>query len=65
MEKFCEVYQRRSSLTLYLIQCLLFLGVGYIFLTYSASATDENYCLGMLVADADSDILKPSAWKKT
>ena len=25
---------------------------GHIFLTYSASATDENYCLGMLVADA-------------
>ena len=35
MEKICEVYQKRSSLTLYLFQCLLFLGVGYIFLTYS------------------------------
>lgn len=35
MEKFCEVYQRRSSLALYFIQCLLFLGVGYIFLKYS------------------------------
>lgn len=37
---------------------------GHIFLTYSASATDENYCLGMLVAQAGSDLLSPSAWKK-
>ena len=24
---------------------------GKIFLTYSASATDENYCMGMLVVN--------------
>ena len=37
---------------------------GHIFLTYSASATDENYCLGMLVANADDDLLDSNAWKK-
>ena len=37
---------------------------GHIFLTYSASATDENYCLGMLVAEEGSDLLSPRAWKK-
>lgn len=35
-----------------------------IFLTYSASATDENYCIGMLTADADSDLLDPTSWTK-
>lgn len=38
---------------------------GKIFLTYSASATDENYCMGMLTADADSDLLNPSSWIKS
>ena len=37
---------------------------GRIFLTYSASATDENYCLGMLVADADADLLSAKSWRK-
>ena len=37
---------------------------GHIFLTYSASATDENYCLGMLVADSNADILDPGVWRK-
>ena len=37
---------------------------GHIFLTYSASATDENYCLGMLVADADADLLSAKSWHK-
>lgn len=35
-----------------------------IFLTYSASATDENYCIGMLVADENSDLLNPNSWVK-
>lgn len=37
---------------------------GKIFLTYSASATNENYCVGMLVASEDSDLLNPDAWEK-
>lgn len=36
-----------------------------IFLTYSASATDENYCMGMLTAQADSDLLNPDSWIKS
>jgi GH43 family beta-xylosidase len=38
---------------------------GKLFLTYSASATDENYCMGMLTADETSNILDPKAWKKS
>ena len=38
---------------------------GRIFLTYSASATDANYCLGMLSADANADLLDPASWKKS
>lgn len=37
---------------------------GKIFLTYSASDTGINYCIGMLTADADSDLLDPLSWKK-
>ena len=37
---------------------------GKIFLTYSASATGECYCLGMLSIDEDDDLLDPKAWKK-
>lgn len=37
---------------------------GKLFLTYSASATDENYCIGMLVADEKADLLDPAAWIK-
>ena len=38
---------------------------GRVFLTYSASATDANYCLGMLTASADADLLDPASWKKS
>ncbi|MFT8349885.1 family 43 glycosylhydrolase [Clostridium saccharoperbutylacetonicum] len=38
---------------------------GKIFLTYSASATDENYCIGMLTADENSNLLAPSSWVKS
>lgn len=38
---------------------------GKIFLTYSASATDENYCMGMLTADENSDLLDLSSWVKS
>ena len=37
---------------------------GKIFLTYSASATDENYCMGMLIADETSNLLDPNSWVK-
>ena len=35
-----------------------------IFLTYSASDTGINYCMGMLTADENSDVLDPLSWKK-
>ena len=38
---------------------------GKIFLTYSASATDANYCLGLLTADADADLLDAASWAKS
>src|SRR3546814_11174907 len=34
-------------------------------MTYSASATDARYCLGLLTADADADIMDPHAWTKS
>ena len=37
---------------------------GKIYLTYSASDTGVNYCMGMLTADLDSDLLDPLSWKK-
>lgn len=38
---------------------------GRLFLTYSASATDARYCLGLLTADADADIMRAEAWTKS
>ncbi len=38
---------------------------GKLFMTYSASATDARYCLGMLTARDDADIMDPSAWTKS
>ena len=38
---------------------------GRVFLTYSASATDANYCLGMLTSDADADLLNAKSWTKS
>lgn len=35
-----------------------------VFMTFSASATDSNYCLGLLTADRTSDLLSPSSWSK-
>ncbi len=37
---------------------------GRIFLTYSASETGTAYCMGMLTADEDADLLDPLSWKK-
>ncbi|MFS0637835.1 family 43 glycosylhydrolase [Mesobacillus foraminis] len=38
---------------------------GRIFLTYSASATDENYCMGLLTAREDTDLLDSKSWIKS
>lgn len=37
---------------------------GKIYLTYSASETGTAYCMGMLTADENSDLLDPLSWKK-
>lgn len=37
---------------------------GRIYLTYSASDTGSNYCMGMLSIDEDEDVMDPRAWKK-
>jgi GH43 family beta-xylosidase len=38
---------------------------GRIFVTFSASATDANYCIGLLTADATADLLNAESWTKT
>ncbi|MFC0506559.1 family 43 glycosylhydrolase [Micromonospora costi] len=37
---------------------------GRIFVTFSASATDARYCMGLLTADARADLLDPATWSK-
>lgn len=37
---------------------------GKIYLTYSASETGPDYCIGMLTVDEDADLLDPRAWTK-
>lgn len=37
---------------------------GKIYLTYSASDTGVNYCIGMLTIDEKADMLDPKAWTK-
>ncbi|WP_313360029.1 glycoside hydrolase family 43 protein [Mixta calida] len=36
-----------------------------LFVSYSASATDENYCLGLLWIDVDDDPMQPAHWNKS
>lgn len=38
---------------------------GRLFMTYSASATDARYCMGMLTARDDADIMDPAVWSKS
>ncbi|MED5524834.1 MAG: family 43 glycosylhydrolase [Pseudomonadota bacterium] len=38
---------------------------GKFFITYSASATDENYAMGLLWADENSNLLDPASWTKS
>ncbi|MDG4797082.1 family 43 glycosylhydrolase [Micromonospora sp. WMMD1082] len=37
---------------------------GRVFMAYSASATDANYCIGLLTASASANLLDPSSWTK-
>ncbi|GAA4957291.1 glycoside hydrolase family 43 protein [Actinoplanes utahensis] len=37
---------------------------GKVFITFSASATDANYCMGLLTASASADLLKRESWTK-
>ncbi|KAI7255584.1 hypothetical protein KC345_g11113, partial [Hortaea werneckii] len=37
---------------------------GRIFISFSASATDYNYCMGLLTADENSDLLDAASWTK-
>lgn len=38
---------------------------GKIFVTFSASETGHNYCMGLLTADQESDLLDRSSWHKS
>jgi GH43 family beta-xylosidase len=38
---------------------------GRVFMTFSAAATDARYCMGLLTADADADLLDRDSWVKT
>lgn len=38
---------------------------GKIYISYSASATDFNYCMGLLWAGEDADLMDPASWSKS
>ena len=38
---------------------------GQVFMTYSASATDARYCLGLLSIDEDANLMDARAWIKS
>lgn len=38
---------------------------GKIFLTYSAAATDSNYCMGLLTANVNANLMNPLSWTKS
>lgn len=38
---------------------------GRVFIAYSASDCDESYCLGLLAADENADLLDPASWTKS
>ena len=42
----------------------LFIMTAGFYLTYSASETGAAYCMGMLTADENSDLLDPKSWTK-
>jgi Predicted beta-xylosidase len=37
---------------------------GKIFISFSGSATDYNYCMGLLWADENADLMDPASWNK-
>ncbi|MHC4433018.1 MAG: glycoside hydrolase family 43 protein [Planctomycetota bacterium] len=37
---------------------------GRVFISYSASATDHNYCIGLLWANESADLLDSASWHK-
>lgn len=37
---------------------------GKIYLTFSGGATDHTYCIGLMTASADSDLLAADSWRK-
>jgi GH43 family beta-xylosidase len=37
---------------------------GKVFISYSASATDENYAMGLLWADENANLMEPQSWHK-
>lgn len=38
---------------------------GRVFIAYSAAGTGAEYCLGLLTADEDADLLDPKSWRKS
>lgn len=38
---------------------------GKIFISYSASDTNHNYCIGLLWIDENKDIMAPKLWNKS
>ncbi|WHT22512.1 glycoside hydrolase family 43 protein [Crossiella sp. CA-258035] len=38
---------------------------GRVFVTFSASATDARYCMGLLTAKADANLVDPRSWVKS
>ncbi|TES50290.1 alpha-N-arabinofuranosidase [Halalkalibacterium halodurans] len=38
---------------------------GKVFIAYSASATDHHYCMGLLWANEEADLLDPASWTKS
>lgn len=38
---------------------------GRLFMTYSASATDARYCMGLLTIDENANLMDPRAWTKS
>lgn len=38
---------------------------GSIFISYSGSATNHHYCMGLLEASEEVDLMNPASWKKS
>lgn len=37
---------------------------GRVFVSYSSNATDARYCIGLMEARDNADLLDPASWKK-